>query len=551
MRLSNGEALMCWPLAQHILTQGWNSGAHNGIDLRCTWGGTTAQPVYAAEDGTVDWVQAWDGHTRTGNQSYGNCVRILHAPWNGGQLKTLYAHLSSVLVQSGQKVVEGQLIGYTGNSGNSYGAHLHYEVWWGGKRTNPLIWHDDDFTLASDSIYTYGPGEHAVEVPTESTVATPARLYRVLDVSKHQSTFTPTTARAAGVDAVILRHAYGVNPDALALSWADAVKAARLPLGGYGFATWHYTSVCGGDLDKARAAMRAQVAAWIDAVRDSTSTGWWFAVDQELEAGQRMALGKGNNTALLNEACDILAAAGLHPCVYCSVAWDISYISTAALRHPQWMARYYDGTADFADAGADLDKLPDGQYTRWMRQLRDAGRLVGWQFASTGRGAQYGAGSANIDRSTFYAAPATVEAPRADIPVPVATAQYITIGPASAGDVRTVCSKLAALEIPCTVEGDLVRTDIPVSTGDQATLIALAVELCIGAQLADAPTDAPATKELPTEDRPAETPAETYSVIWLGLVVRGGFATAADAIDYIQSILGADTEIMEIKREAQ
>lgn len=171
MRLTNGETLLRWPLAQHILTQGWNGGSHNGIDLRCTWGGTTAQPVYAAEDGTVDWVQTWDGHTKTGNQSYGNCVRLVHTPWNGGQLKTLYAHLSSVLVKSGQTVQEGQLIGYTGNTGNSYGAHLHFEVWWNGKRTNPLVWLDSDFTLASADIYTYGPGEHAVEIPADDAAA--------------------------------------------------------------------------------------------------------------------------------------------------------------------------------------------------------------------------------------------------------------------------------------------------------------------------------------------------------------------------------------------
>lgn len=171
MRLSNGEALLRWPLAQHILTQGWNGGAHNGIDLRCTWGGTTAQPVYAAEDSTVDWVQAWDGHTKTGNQSYGNAVRLLHSPWNGGQLKTLYGHMSQTLVQPGQTVQEGQLIGYTGNTGNSFGAHLHFEVWWNGKRTNPLVWLDSDFTLASAGIYTYGPGEHAVEIPADDAPA--------------------------------------------------------------------------------------------------------------------------------------------------------------------------------------------------------------------------------------------------------------------------------------------------------------------------------------------------------------------------------------------
>ena len=60
MRLSNGDVLLAWPLAQHIITAGWtyNDGsAHNAIDLRAAVG----TPVYAAEDGTVNLVQYWDG----------------------------------------------------------------------------------------------------------------------------------------------------------------------------------------------------------------------------------------------------------------------------------------------------------------------------------------------------------------------------------------------------------------------------------------------------------------------------------------------------------
>ena len=53
-----------------------------------------------------------------------------------------------------------------------YGAHLHFEVLLGGKRTNPLVWLDDDFTTASDNVYTYGPGEHAVERPAAAGVST-------------------------------------------------------------------------------------------------------------------------------------------------------------------------------------------------------------------------------------------------------------------------------------------------------------------------------------------------------------------------------------------
>ena len=174
MRLSNGEVLLAWPLAQHIITQGWfyNDGSlHQAVDLRTQIDNIYIRPVYAAEDGTVDQTQDWDGHTRTGMQSYGNMVRIKHAPYKGGALQTRYAHLSSYCVKYGQQVKEGEIIGYSGVTGNVFGAHLHFEVILGGKRTNPLTWLDDDFTTASSSVYTYGSGEHAVERPAEDKPA--------------------------------------------------------------------------------------------------------------------------------------------------------------------------------------------------------------------------------------------------------------------------------------------------------------------------------------------------------------------------------------------
>ena len=175
MRLSNGEVLLHWPLDLHVLTQGWyyNDGSlHQAVDLRTQIGGSYIQPVYAAEDGTVDQTQEWDGHTRSGMQSYGNMVRIRHAPYKGMTLQTRYAHLSSREVKYGEAVKEGELIGYSGVTGNVFGAHLHFEVILNGKRTNPLTWLDSDFTLATGKEYTYQQGEHAVAMP-EADNATP------------------------------------------------------------------------------------------------------------------------------------------------------------------------------------------------------------------------------------------------------------------------------------------------------------------------------------------------------------------------------------------
>lgn len=187
MRLSNGEVLLAWPLAQHIITQGWfyNDGSlHQAIDLRTQIGNTNMQPVYAAEGGTVDQVQDWDGHTKTGMQSYGNMVRIKHAPYEGKPLQTRYAHLSRYCVKLGQQVKEGDLIGYSGTTGNVFGAHLHFEVILNGSRTNPLVWLDGDFTTASSQVFTYRPGEHAVEKPADA--ARPSGEEVLIDVSHHQ-----------------------------------------------------------------------------------------------------------------------------------------------------------------------------------------------------------------------------------------------------------------------------------------------------------------------------------------------------------------------------
>ena len=172
MRKSNGEVLLAWPLSEHTITAGWyysDGSPHRAIDLRAAVG----TPVYAAEDGTVDWVQAWDGHSTSGDQSYGSLVRIRHADYEGCILRTLYAHLDSYRVTYGQTVKEGELIGYSGNTGNTTGPHLHFEVRLSGARCNPLNWLDDDFTTAYSHVKL---GDYKSvepdEAPTDPTLTT-------------------------------------------------------------------------------------------------------------------------------------------------------------------------------------------------------------------------------------------------------------------------------------------------------------------------------------------------------------------------------------------
>lgn len=167
MRRSDGEVVLEWPLLNHIITAGWtyNDGsAHRALDFRAVVG----TPVYASESGTVDQVQYWNGKSKTGMQSYGNMVRIRHSPYKGKNLQTRYAHLKTILVKNGQTVNEGDLIGYSGETGNCYGEHLHYEVIYNGVRVNPLSWLDKNFTTANASVAKHLGSYQSVEREKES-----------------------------------------------------------------------------------------------------------------------------------------------------------------------------------------------------------------------------------------------------------------------------------------------------------------------------------------------------------------------------------------------
>ena len=85
---------------------------HEGVDFSAAEG----EPIYATAGGIVEKAQKWG--------RYGNLITINH----GGGLKTRYAHLSKILVESGQIVNKEELIGLVGNTGRSTGPHLHYEI---------------------------------------------------------------------------------------------------------------------------------------------------------------------------------------------------------------------------------------------------------------------------------------------------------------------------------------------------------------------------------------------------------------------------------------
>ena len=94
---------------------------HEGMDFSCDIG----TPVYATADGVIKKAR-WE-------RGYGYLVTIDH----GYGYETRYAHLKSFKVRAGQKVVRGEIIALSGNSGQSSGPHVHYEVLQKGRPVNP------------------------------------------------------------------------------------------------------------------------------------------------------------------------------------------------------------------------------------------------------------------------------------------------------------------------------------------------------------------------------------------------------------------------------
>ncbi|MCX8024627.1 MAG: M23 family metallopeptidase [Thermanaerothrix sp.] len=99
-----------WPV-QGRLTQEFHA-RHRGVDI----GVPVGTPVRTTISGRVIYA-GWN------NQGYGNLVIVENGPW-----RTYYAHLSEIPVRVGQWVEAGEVIGLSGNTGNSTGPHVHYEV---------------------------------------------------------------------------------------------------------------------------------------------------------------------------------------------------------------------------------------------------------------------------------------------------------------------------------------------------------------------------------------------------------------------------------------
>jgi murein DD-endopeptidase MepM/ murein hydrolase activator NlpD len=119
---TRGSGTFVWPASGSITQRFWNG--HRAIDVG-SWSGS---PVKAADSGYVAIAGGgWNG-------GYGNYAVVDH----GNGYISLYAHLNSIFVRPGENVVRGQQLGTVGNTGNSTGPHLHFEIRYQGVPRNPF-----------------------------------------------------------------------------------------------------------------------------------------------------------------------------------------------------------------------------------------------------------------------------------------------------------------------------------------------------------------------------------------------------------------------------
>jgi len=100
------------------------SSSHKALDMVKYY--SNVCPIIAHTDGVVVFCQTGQKNNpnATGNASYGNCIKLKHSDG----YYTLYAHMKDVYVKKGDYVKQGQQIGYMGDTGRAFGAHLHFEV---------------------------------------------------------------------------------------------------------------------------------------------------------------------------------------------------------------------------------------------------------------------------------------------------------------------------------------------------------------------------------------------------------------------------------------
>ena len=123
------------------VTQEYKGAKHNGIDI--VKQGYQLDNIVAHSDGTViQVINNCNANTPNNPSNAGNMVKIDHG--NGYQTRYLHLAYGTVKVSVGQKVSKGQVLGYMGNTGYSFGGHLHFEVLKNNKQIDPTSYLEND-----------------------------------------------------------------------------------------------------------------------------------------------------------------------------------------------------------------------------------------------------------------------------------------------------------------------------------------------------------------------------------------------------------------------
>jgi murein DD-endopeptidase MepM/ murein hydrolase activator NlpD len=123
-----------WTAVSSTFGERWGR-LHAGVDFANEFG----EPILAVGDGTVTYAGWMSG--------YGNLVVIDH----GGGVETAYGHASEILVDVGEDTDPGEEISLTGNTGNSTGPHLHFEVRIDGEQVDPLVWLEEQGVVPAET----------------------------------------------------------------------------------------------------------------------------------------------------------------------------------------------------------------------------------------------------------------------------------------------------------------------------------------------------------------------------------------------------------------
>jgi murein DD-endopeptidase MepM/ murein hydrolase activator NlpD len=183
----------------------WGGNQHKAID----YGVPVGTPVQAAASGTVKATGSG-----AGERSYGNYIELDH----GNGYTTLYAHLSSIQVTTGQSVVQGQVIGLSGATGYATGPHLHFEVRKNGMKINPAslglgdavaIVAGNANTAASSSATSSGSVGGGVDLTPVSNTYTGTQAAAVPASYKGASIGGGVSARVSGGSSLASNTGYG------------------------------------------------------------------------------------------------------------------------------------------------------------------------------------------------------------------------------------------------------------------------------------------------------------------------------------------------------